>query len=200
MNHPFVRAALSLETGWTWLYTAGMAPEVAERRREEIAAHNHEFHEWLHLAAVEDRRAAMLHVIAQFVFGIPADIGWRAQCGRAAFSMRAIAEGFIAGAIFAGSLLLLPAAVAVAMQYRLDTEAGMHLSLATATVLVGALLLLVAPGLIAMEKWPNAGTSLVAVGIACIAIVLWWFVEAVLVCVAGLVATVIGAQRIRRSS
>jgi hypothetical protein len=194
-----LRTLLSVEAGWTWLYTAGMAPEVASRRREEIASHTRAFFEWLQVAPLVDRRSAELHALSQFLLGIPADIGWRAQCGRAALSLRAAAEGFVAGAILAGIILLLPVAVTVALEYRLGSEPGAQLSIVTALVLVGALLLLIAPGLLAFERWPFPGTALVVLGASCVAIVLWWFIEAVLLCLAGIVAAIGAGNRLTKS-
>lgn len=192
-----LRTVLLVETGWTWLYTAGMAPEIADRRREEIAAHSRDFHEWLLVASVQHRRAAVVHALTQFVFGIPSDIGWRAQCGRAAFSVRAVAEAFLGGVMLAGFLLLFPAAFALGIQYRGAGEPTAFLSVATAILLVAAMLLLIAPGLLAMERWPAAGTALVVLGVACVTIVLWWFIPAVVLGLAGMVGALVGGRRMR---
>jgi hypothetical protein len=59
-------------TRWTAWYTRGLAPPVAERRREEIASDLFE-----HAAAVGHGRAQQCNVLGRVLWGIPADLSWR---------------------------------------------------------------------------------------------------------------------------
>lgn len=195
----FAGLIVSVEAGWTWLYTAGMGADVAGRRREEVACHGYEFLSWARHCQAGP--AAAIHALAAFVLGIPADIGWRLSVGRAAVSRDAWQEGAIALLIAAGALFAVPIAVLLALAYsRIDGEPGTGLQMLTSLHLIVSLLALAAPGLLAMGARPVAGTTLVVLGALSAMLTLWWLPELAAAAGAGAVAAVASSWRAMRAS
>jgi hypothetical protein len=61
-----------LATAWARLYTRGLPPEVAERRRAELRSDLHE-----HASAAGRTPAQQREVLGRVLWGIPADLSWR---------------------------------------------------------------------------------------------------------------------------
>ena len=57
---------------WTAIYTRGLPPEQAERRRDEIRSDLFE-----HAACAGATPAQQVHVLGRVLWGIPADLSWR---------------------------------------------------------------------------------------------------------------------------
>lgn len=58
--------------GWVGLYTRGLPPEIAERRREELRSDLFE-----HAAVAGPGPAHQADVLGRVLWGIPADLSWR---------------------------------------------------------------------------------------------------------------------------
>ena len=84
-----------LETGWIWLYTAGMRGEDAQGRRDELASDA-----WEHLKYARTRREnAFVQVLGRFVRGMPDDMSWRGGRGLSGFSRASLGEACVAALI-----------------------------------------------------------------------------------------------------
>lgn len=106
MNHPG-RALGELETGWVWLYTAGLPGEAASRRREEVAGDMYEHGR--HAASQGEplfRQAAY-----RFLLGAGSDVCWRVGLGRAGFARSEATDLGVALLVALGVLVALPVAV-----------------------------------------------------------------------------------------
>lgn len=97
----FLQAA---ERGWAWLYTAGMRPDVADRRREELAADMSDHLSWAREQEHSGRRT-MLDAGTQFLLGIPSDVTWRFMSGSSAVAGARVSELWMAlGLVLVGFL------------------------------------------------------------------------------------------------
>jgi len=76
MNPPLLRVAVRCVRTWTWLYTWRMPQPSRERRRAEIESDLWEFQ---HDRSARRGRWSAFHVLVRLLFGVPADLLWRAE-------------------------------------------------------------------------------------------------------------------------
>ena len=74
MTPQLVRASASAVTVWTRIYTAGMEPELRDRRRAEIEADL-----WESQQEPRPAVSVALDLIARLVRGVASDLQWRAE-------------------------------------------------------------------------------------------------------------------------
>ncbi len=140
---------------WSAIYTRGLPPEEAERRRDEIRSDLFE-----HAACAGATPAQQVHVLGRVLWGIPADLSWRraARAPRerrlatgdsmtlqksmfgAAIAVTVIYSWFALGFAFGGywgALLTFAGAVAIGVGLRVRQE---HPRPSTVLYIVGFLL------------------------------------------------------------
>ncbi len=96
-------------TGWVRLYTRKLPPEVAERRRGEVAADLHDQLAHERAAGVRERQIA-LALASRALRGLPADAAWRARAASPRTSYRLGVASTLFNVLF---LLWLMAAVGI---------------------------------------------------------------------------------------
>ena len=92
-------AIAGLTRVWTRLYTAGMAPDLRDRRRAEIESDIWESTRQL------DRLSAG-HILVRALTGIPDDVSWRCSHEGAAFGARVILIGLATSIVVAALVFL----------------------------------------------------------------------------------------------
>ena len=76
MTAIFLRACAATVQVWTRVYTAGLAPEIRDARRDEIACDL-----WHGMREAEDGAAWLpgLQMLLRLALGVPDDLGWRVE-------------------------------------------------------------------------------------------------------------------------
>jgi hypothetical protein len=100
MNDFSVRVAARLVRMWTRLYTAGIAPDLRDRRRAEIESDLWESRRQPH------RGNVAAQIISRLVLGVPDDLAWRRSYRGAPTMARVAAIGAIAAGVFISWLLI----------------------------------------------------------------------------------------------
>lgn len=193
MSEFFTLLLREAESGWVWMYTAGMPDESRQGRVAEL-----ESDAWEHQALAAERHERFgLQFLHRMVRGMSADIGWRVAQGRPGFESRNWLEVVIAMLIAVGIFVGLPAS-GFLMPYAGISNNGTPLSLLVATDALLVTLALVLPGILVIERWPVAGAVLVMVGCLCLTALFWWLRELMAVISLGMVAALVGSIRLRR--
>lgn len=157
---------------WTAIYTRGLPPETAERRRDEIRSDLFE-----HAAVAGAMTAQQVHVLGRVLWGIPADLSWR-RAARAPrerrlatgeiMTLRKTTTALVAFAalfnIWAGIGVLFGAGAE-------DEDDAGGLPYAIPMVLAAALMIY---GLRCRDEAPRRSTVLIIIGAAAPMLVFYW--------------------------
>jgi len=163
------------------MYTAGMPDEARADRVAELESDS-----WEHeTQALERHERFWVQFLYRFVFGMPADIGWRLAQGRMGIDHRNRLQLLIACLITAGLFVALP--VSALLLPNAESNLGGHAELSVIPVLdtMFVILLLVLPGVLVVDRWPVAGGFLVVIGCCCLMALYWWLPNAMAVIVLG---------------
>jgi hypothetical protein len=194
MSEFFTLLLREAESGWVWMYTAGMPDEARAARVDEL-----ESDAWEHETEARERGGRFgMEFLHRVVFGMPADVGWRVSHGREGFEPRNWLELLVSCLLFVGVVVALPVA-AVLLPHEnqaLDRNSTVRALIAVDSIIV--ILLLVLPGVLVIDRWPIAGGLLVIIGCLCLMALFWWLREAMAVIVLGAGAAAVSAVRLYR--
>lgn len=97
--------------GWLRLYTAGLPPELRERREQELESDLYE-HQADRRADDASTASVGLEVVGRVVRGMPADLAWRMQLEAPPMELKIPAER-VTGALILALLVLIPVSGAI---------------------------------------------------------------------------------------
>lgn len=182
------------ESGWVWMYTAGMPDDARAGRVAEL-----ESDAWEHETEARERREAFgLQFLYRVVFGMPADVGWRLHLGRKGVEQRNWLEVLVACLLALGLLVALPVSGLILPNADVSLNRDQHMSVVPVVHTFLVILLLILPGVLVIDRWPIAGGLLVLIGCLCLMALYWWLREAMVVIVLGALAAAASAIRLYR--
>lgn len=148
--------------GWVGLYTSGLPPEVADRRREEVRS---DLFEHATLAGVTPVQQA--EVLGRVLWGIPADLSWR-RAARAPRERRLVTgapmttSNPLRTALTSASVLAMAACLYSGTALDLsDADGGFHHWWQLGLVIGAGL---IAGALVLRDRHPGAAAALVSLG------------------------------------
>lgn len=193
MSGFFTLMVRQAENGWVWMYTAGMPEDSRAARAAEL-----ESDAWEHERLAEARQDRFsIQFVHRVVRGMPADLRWRLEHGRAGFDRQRWLEVLVAVLLTAGVVVGLPAS-GLLMQQSGISHQGRPIPFAVGVDALFAILALVLPGVLFIERWPVAGGFLVLLGCVCLAALFWWLPNAIVVIALGMVACIASSMRLVR--
>jgi hypothetical protein len=182
------------ESGWVWMYTAGMPGEARAGRVAELDSDA-----WEHETQARERRERFgLQFLYRAILGVPADLGWRLERGRAGVERRNWLELLVASLLAIGLLVALPVSGLILPNADLALNRHGELSVFPIVHALLVILLLILPGVLVIDRWPVAGGLLVIIGCFCLMALFWWLREAMVVIVLGAAAAAAAAIRLYR--
>jgi hypothetical protein len=196
MSEFFTLLLREAESGWVWMYTAGMPDDARAARVDEL-----ESDAWEHETEARERGGRFgMEFLHRFAFGMPADVGWRVSHGREGFEPRNWLELLISCLLVVGLVVALPVAAVLLPHANPAPDGHSAIGPLIALDCLLVILVLVLPGVLVIDRWPIAGGLLVIIGCFCLMALFWWLREAMGVIVVGAGAAAVSALRLYRLS
>lgn len=104
MSDASLRLLVRLVRAWTRLYTAGLPPDLRDRRRAEIESD---------LWESQQSPGAAPHMLLRLLLGLRDDLAWRTSYRTGSIFMRAALAALIAAGVLASGILLTAGRAAV---------------------------------------------------------------------------------------
>lgn len=165
----FERVLDGCESGWTWLVTAGMPPDVGDSRRDEMVSDRWEFKQYRRLEATQPGISRLY----RWLSGLTDDVEWRLSYGRSGLARERLHELAAVSLVAIGTFVALPSALFIASRIT-ATDRVDFIAQAYFLFLLLVVMGLCVPALALYNT--HRGLAMAALGIAVCSLMItaWW--------------------------